>query len=83
MKQDAAAAQIKENEPTSRRYFLLCQTCFWCASYIDIMGNMDDSHYKACSICNDNRIESLPISDTDRYHFEYTTNRGVLLEFLR
>jgi len=37
--QDAIAAQIKENEPISLRYFLIC---FWCASYVDIMGNMED-----------------------------------------
>lgn len=83
MNQDAAAAQIKEDEPISRRYFLICQTCFWCASYIDIMGNIEDLPYKACPTCNDNRIESLQISDNERYHFEYTTARGVALEFLR
>jgi len=83
MNQDAAAAQIKEDEPISRRYFMICQTCFWCASYIDIMANMEDFPYKACPACNDNRIESLPISDNERYHFDYTITRGVELEFLR
>ena len=83
MNEDAAAAQIKEDEPISRRYFLICQTCFWCASYIDIMDNIEDLPYKACPTCNDNRIESLQISDNERYHFEYTTTRGVALEFLR
>ena len=83
MNKDVVAAQIKEDEPVSRRYFLICQRCFWCASYVDIMGNMYDSPYKACPTCNDNRIESLPILYNEHYHFEYTTTRGVTLEFLR
>ena len=40
----------KENEP-SRKYFMICQTCFWCASYIDIMGDMDALPYKLCPAC--------------------------------
>ena len=83
MNQDAPATQTKEDEPISRRYFLICQTCLWCASYVDIMANMEDFPYKACPACNDNRIESLPISDNERYHFDYTITRGVELEFLR
>ena len=59
----------KKDESILRRCFLICQTCFWCASYIDIMGNMDELPYKACPTCNNNRIESLPISYDERYHF--------------
>lgn len=73
----------KKAEPISRRYFLICQTCFWCASYTDIMGNMDELPYKACPTCNDKRIESLPISYDECYRSEYTPTRGVVLEFLR
>ena len=77
-------ARIKKKaEPISRRYFLICQSCFWCASYIDIMGNMDELPYKACPACDDNRIESLPISYDEHHHFEYTATMGVVLEFLR
>jgi hypothetical protein len=71
----------KENELTSRKYFMICQTCFWCASYIDIMGDMDALPYKACPICNHTAIELLPISNGERYRFEYTATRGVVLQF--
>ena len=47
--------QEKKAEPISRRYFLICQTCFWCASYIETMCNIDNLPYKACPTCNDNR----------------------------
>ncbi|MGC1932690.1 MAG: hypothetical protein WA667_27265 [Candidatus Nitrosopolaris sp.] len=69
----------KKDESISRRCFLICQTCFWCASYIDITGNMDELPYKACPTCNDNRIESLPISYDERYHFEYTATMRVVV----
>lgn len=81
--QDAIAAHIMENEPITRRYFLICQTCYWCASYIDIMGSMEDLPYEACPTCNDIKIESLPISYNENYLFEYTATRGVVLKFLR
>ena len=81
-RKEKIARTKKKAESISRRCFLICQTCFWCASYIDMMSNMDELPYKACPTCY-NRIESLPISYDERYHFEYTATRGVVLEFLR
>ena len=85
MNQDAAALtkNRNEDEPIPRRYFLICQTCFCTASYIDMMGNIEDSSYKACPTCNNTEIESLPILNNEHYHFQYTSTRGVVLEFLR
>ena len=71
-----------ENGLTSRKYFMICQTCFWCASYIDIdMGDMGELPYKVCPTCNHAAIELLPLSDGEHYHFEYTATRGVVLQF--
>ncbi|MFZ0511185.1 MAG: hypothetical protein WAM14_06230 [Candidatus Nitrosopolaris sp.] len=56
----------KKDESISRRCFLICQTCF-------------KLPYKACPTCNDNRIESLPISYDERYHFEYTATMRVVV----
>jgi hypothetical protein len=70
----------KENEPL-RKYFMICQTCFWCASYIDIMGDTDVLPYKTCPTCNHTAIELLPLSNGEHYHFEYTATREVILEF--
>ena len=67
-----SAVQTKnENELTSRKYFMICQTCFWCASYID-MGDTDVLPYKVCPTCNHTAIELLPLSDGEHYRFEYT-----------
>jgi hypothetical protein len=70
----------KENKLTSRKYFMICQTCFWCASYIDIMDDMNALHYKTCPTCNHTAIELLPLSNGEHYRFEYTATRGVILE---
>ena len=70
----------KQNE-SSRSIFVICETCFWCASYIDITGDMDALPYKACPTCNHTAIELLPLSYGEHYHFEYTATRRVILEF--
>jgi len=57
--------------------FLICRLCFWCASYL--YGS-----YKAaekCPICDNNSIESLPISDQEAFEFEHSQSRGVTLNF--
>lgn len=67
---------------TTQRYFMVCQTCFWCASYT---GTMDirELPFETCPTCNDNKVGSLPILYDESYHYEYTPTRGVVLEFFR
>src|SRR5215469_9587761 len=50
--------------PTTQRYFMICQTCFWCASYTGIMDIMNKLPFETCPTCNDNKVESLP----ERWH---------------
>ena len=71
----------KEDEPRSRKYFMICHACFWCASYIDIVCNLDALPYKVCPTCNHIAIELLPISDGEDYRFEYTATPGAGLQF--
>ena len=40
---------------TKQRHFLLCESCFWCASSIYLVS-MD----WICPICNNSKIESIP-----------------------
>ena len=37
-------------------YFLICESCFWCATHIN-----SDRVVAKCPVCKDNRIEALPI----------------------
>ena len=43
----------------SKKYFLLCQRCFWCAS---CLGKWNISR---CPCCDDVRLDSMPISFND------------------
>jgi len=57
--------------------FLICRLCFWCASYLY-------GYYKAaekCPICENNSIESIPVSDREAFEFEHSELRGVTLKF--
>jgi hypothetical protein len=62
---------------TKQRHFLLCESCFWCASSIYLLS-MD----WICPVCNNsNKIESIPIQNNEIYKFDYNQRYGVILEF--
>jgi hypothetical protein len=55
--------KVKASERRSARisvYFLLCQSCFWCASHF---VDFDDLAIIDCPVCNDRRIEKIPVSN--------------------
>jgi hypothetical protein len=58
--------------------FLLCSSCFWCASCLS-----PDSTFTKCPSCTDGDIESLPIAENEGYRFNNDRKRGVTVEFLR
>jgi hypothetical protein len=61
--------------------FLICNRCFWCASLYTKMKNI--SNIK-CSICKDNRnLESIPISETESFKIDNSSQTGIVLEFSR
>ena len=57
--------------------FLLCSSCFWCASFTGIHKRM----ITQCPSCNSVRLESMPISEKEAYRFDYYSKRGITLEF--
>jgi hypothetical protein len=61
----------------SERNFLICNSCFWCASSLNNMHNFVD----ICPSCKDDKVESMPISFDETYKFNYDSDRGVILEF--
>lgn len=58
--------------------FLLCNSCFWCASYLNMRGGLGLTE---CPSCNENKIELMPLSANDVYLFDYNQVTGVILEF--
>jgi len=51
-----------------RLEFLLCESCFWCASHIP---NSEGKAFSACPRCNGFRLESLPIVVNEISKFIY------------
>jgi len=60
--------------------FLLCKTCFWCASIL-----CDDASssrpFRSCPACKNYDLEFMPISTDETYNFDYDKRHGVSLEF--
>jgi hypothetical protein len=68
--------------------FVLCQSCFWCASYLSSqtlsrMATAEDSLLVKCPSCLEGSIESIPIAENENYRFAYDTKRGAVMEFFR
>jgi hypothetical protein len=66
----------EEHDSYNERNFLLCKSCFWCASFL--------SKYKiltACPTCMNFDLESMPLSFDETYTFGYDPLQGVSLGF--
>ena len=76
---DTNAAKVSDEKKRiiiKQKHFLLCESCFWCASSIYI-----DSKKWICPVCNNIKIESIPIQSNELYKFDYEQRFGVILEF--
>jgi Zn finger protein HypA/HybF involved in hydrogenase expression len=76
-------------------YFLLCESCFWCATRFVIEKDYDSgscgnanhdtdnniSILSKCPLCNKEKVESMPIANGESYRFDYNAKRGITLEF--
>jgi hypothetical protein len=64
-------------------YFLICQSCFWCASYISTQFYKRNTEkiITKCPFCNSGNIESIPIAENEKYRFKYDKRRGITMMF--
>ena len=62
-------SSIKQHQETNTlqgyhdAQFLICNSCFWCASYI----SHNPSYFENCPACKSYRIEAIPISQREAY----------------
>lgn len=53
------------------RYFLLCKSCLWCASYIHHISNKANLNltdkFRSCPFCLDQSIDLMPLSPCEDY----------------
>ncbi|CAN5178630.1 hypothetical protein BH18THE2_BH18THE2_14520 [soil metagenome] len=77
---------IRDNDGSrlqSAPEFILCERCYWCATYLDknrLLDGVDDG--KICPRCDAiDSLTSLPILSNESFTFNYTLKRGIELEF--
>src|SRR5688572_5989482 len=83
-------AKLENNEvvqPINKIYFVICNSCYWCASYfgIDDLESLSgsSSHVLDCPICNSHNTELMPISNDESFRIEYSRTRGMEMEFYK
>ena len=54
-----------ENSCEQGIYFLICDSCHWCASCFRLNGPL------RCPSCDDSKVERIPISDGEIHRFDY------------
>jgi hypothetical protein len=59
--------------------FILCDKCFWCATYFD-MARLSTGN--RCPQCGANNNEPLPIMSNESFTFNHSHKRGVELKFM-
>jgi len=74
-------------QPIDKVYFVICNSCYWCASYfgIDDLESLSgsSSHVLDCHVCNSHNTELMPISNDESFRIEYGLTRGMELEFYK
>jgi hypothetical protein len=81
---------IENNEisqPTDKIYFVICNSCYWCASYFGIDNleslSRSSSHILECHCCNSHNTELIPISTDESFTIRYSITRGMEIEFYK
>ena len=81
--------KLENNEilqPIDKIYFVICNSCYWCATYFGIDGleslsGSSSSHVLGCPICYSHNTELMPIANDESFRIEYSLTRGMEMEF--
>ena len=65
----------------SQPIFILCDSCYWCATYMDKNRIPGENRCPQCNAKNNDELTSFPIMSNESFTFDYNYKRGVELEF--
>jgi hypothetical protein len=68
---------------TDHIYFVICNSCYWCASYFGIDDLESLSQFLRCHLCNSHNTELIPISSNESFRIDYNVTRGMQIDFDR
>jgi hypothetical protein len=76
-------AKMHDHSPSSSSppIFILCDNCYWCATYIDKTRIPGEDRCPQCNANND-ELTSFPIMSNESFTFDHNDKRGVELEFM-
>jgi len=91
LKQAKLSSNTLENneilQPIDKIYFVICNSCYWSASYfgIDDLESLSgsSSHVLNCHVCNSHNTELMPIATDESFRIEYSLTRGMEIEFYK
>ena len=78
----SSTADVKREKRTNQIYFVICNSCYWCATYF---GNdvLLSSLPLECHICNSHNTELMPIMTDKSFRIEYSQTRDIEIGFYR
>ena len=65
---------------TSAPIFVLCDSCYWCATYFDEARIPEDNVCPHCG-ANNNELTSFPIASNESFTVKHNKKRGIEFEF--
>ena len=80
-KNSSGTVDVKREKHTDRIYFMICNSCYWCATYYGIDVSL--SSPLACHACGLHNTELMPISTDESFRIEYNPTRGMQIKFYR
>jgi hypothetical protein len=69
--------------PVNHIHFVICNSCYWCASYFSIDYLDSSSQVLRCHVCDSHNTELIPISSNESFRIKYNITRNMELEFYR
>lgn len=77
-------SEIKNiKQPVNHIYFVICNSCYWCATYFGTDDLESSSHVLNCHACNSHDTELIPIGTDESFRIEYGHARGMEIEFCK
>ena len=85
------SSDLKDNERenntvlrhTDHVYFVICNSCYWSATYFSIDDLESSSKVLSCHVCNSHNTDLIPISSNESFRIDYNVTRGMEIEFYR
>jgi hypothetical protein len=69
-----------KSSPSSPPIFILCDRCYWCATYFDNRRLPLDNNCPQCN-ANSSQLTSYLIASNESFTFNYNDKRGIEFEF--